>query len=157
GCGPSCQGAFMSVAHLGVVVVTYNAMDVILDCLETLLNSAQADSVRLRVVVVDNASTDGTVELIKQWAAGETLYTPSPDLPFDCKPIAKPLTLGSIPGSCSDPLSITLIAQSANGGFAAGVNVGLAHLAKDQQLDRFWILNPDSVLPLGTVAAFANH
>lgn len=147
----------MSVAHLGVVVVTYNATDVILDCLETLLNSAQADSVRLQVVVVDNASTDGTAELIEQWAAGEILYTPSADLPFECKPIAKPLILGRISGSGSGPMSITLLAQPVNGGFAAGVNVGLAHLAKDHQLDRFWILNPDSALPPGTVAAFAKH
>lgn len=143
----------MSVAHLGVVIVTYNAADVILDCLETLLNSAQADYVPLRVVVIDNASTDGTRKLIKQWAAGEILYTPSADLPFACKAIAKPLTLGS----SLDPLSITLLAQPANGGFAAGVNVGLAYLAKDHQLDRFWVLNPDSVLPLGTVAAFAEY
>ncbi|CTQ49334.1 glycosyltransferase family 2 protein [Jannaschia donghaensis] len=44
-----------------------------------------------------------------------------------------------------------------NGGFAAGVNAGLDILLKDQGLDRFWVLNPDTIVPPGTARAFATH
>ena len=44
-----------------------------------------------------------------------------------------------------------------NSGFAGGVNVGLAHLATRDRIDRFWVLNPDSSVPPGTPAAFARH
>lgn len=44
-----------------------------------------------------------------------------------------------------------------NGGFAAGVNHGLDLLLPDPGLDRFWILNPDTLVPAGTARAFAAH
>mgnify|MGYP001061105947 FL=1 len=50
---------------------------------------------------------------------------------------------------------VQLIEAEINGGFAAGVNLGLAALAEDETLDRFWILNPDSAVPATTAAAFA--
>ncbi|WP_179378107.1 glycosyltransferase family 2 protein [Jannaschia marina] len=44
-----------------------------------------------------------------------------------------------------------------NGGFAAGVNVGLDILLQDPEIERFWVLNPDAVVPPGTARAFATH
>jgi GT2 family glycosyltransferase len=143
----------MNNTALGVVIVTYNASDVILDCLETLLSAALADGIALRVAVVDNASSDDTVARIKSWAAGETPYVAPGDLPFDSAPVPKPLSLGAP----SQGTSVHLLEEPANGGFAFGVNVGLAALAKDPEVDRFWILNPDSAVPQGSVAAFARH
>ena len=46
--------------RLGVVVVTYNAADVITDCLQTLFASV---GVILSVVVVDNASPDDSADV----------------------------------------------------------------------------------------------
>lgn len=71
-----------------VVTVTYNSADVVPDFL-TALDSAAAGPVDL--VIVDNGSTDGTLELIEARAAGATV-----------------------------------IRSPRNGGFAAGVNLGLA-------------------------------
>lgn len=143
----------MSITPLGVVIVTYNASDVILDCLETLLAAGAGDGVALRVAVVDNASTDDTVALIKDWAAGQTPYVAPDDLPFDCAPVPKPIILGDQ----SQASVVNLLEAPANTGFAGGVNIGLAHLAQDPEVDRFWVLNPDSAVPLGTVAAFAQY
>src|SRR5688572_10081943 len=50
-----------------VLVVTYNSADVIEACLRS-LPAAFADAAEPRVVVVDNASTDGTVELVARVA-----------------------------------------------------------------------------------------
>lgn len=138
--------------RLGVVVVTFNAADVILDCLESLLTTA--DAVPLRVVVVDNASTDGTADLVTAWAAGAHPYVPPADLPFPLSPVTKPLALTD----GSDPTAaLALVRASVNAGFAAGVNIGLAHLARDPTVQRFWVLNPDSLVPPGTARAFATH
>lgn len=145
---------------LGVVVVTFNAADVILDCLESLLASTD---VTLRVVVVDNASSDGTVALLRDWAAGRAPYVAPDDLPFALTPCPKPLALGgSQDGGPKDGgpqpgagHRLTLIETGVNGGFAFGVNAGLARLAADPEVERFWILNPDSAVPPGSARAFA--
>lgn len=137
---------------LGIVIVTYNSADVIRDCLETLF--AAAENVTLRVVVVDNASPDTTVELIEAWAAGADDYSLPLDLPFATAPLRKPVSRAF---GDEGENTLHLIRNDVNGGFAAGVNIGLAHLAKDPAIDRFWILNPDCVVPLGTPGAFARH
>lgn len=141
--------------RLGVVIVSFNSADVILDCLESLL---AAKGVTLHVVVVDNASTDGTPEVLEAWAAGRTPYGAPADLPFTLPPAPKPLPLVA-PGAAPLPAApaITLLRAPFNGGFAAGVNLGLAELARHPGIDRFWVLNPDSVVPPDTPRAFASH
>ena len=134
--------------HLGVVLVVYDSADVIINALETLFAAAFADRVPLRVVVVDNASPDDSVAQISAWQSGLAPYSPPADMPFAAlPPVAKPLP--------SDVLQI--LKAGHNGGFAAGVNLGLKALLDDPKIDRFWVLNPDAVIPPGTVAAFAHH
>ena len=137
----------MTPPPLGVVLVAYNSADVILDCLETLVAAAMADGTVLRVVVVDNASPDDSVAAIRAWAVGARPYKPPADLPFAHRPVPKPLPEGVVEN----------ISAGMNGGFAAGVNIGLRHLFGDPAIDRVWILNPDSAVPPGTPAAFARH
>ena len=50
---------------------------------------------------------------------------------------------------------IEVIETGANLGFAAGVNRGLQALLTDVELDRFWILNPDTVPLPDTARRFA--
>ncbi|WP_372837302.1 glycosyltransferase family 2 protein [Puniceibacterium confluentis] len=146
----------MTHPTLGVVVVAFNAADVILDCLESLLASR---GVTLEIVLVDNASSDATVRTLRDWAAGDTPYRVPQDMPFALQPSAKPLTLHPA-GQPAEPgpergHRLTLIETGVNGGFAAGVNHGLAELAGRAQIDRFWVLNPDSAVPPDTAQAFA--
>lgn len=136
-----------AASPLGVVLVTYQSQDVILDCLETLVSAAAADGTALRIVVVDNASPDGTVAAVRGWAAGTVPHTPPAELPFPHVPVPKPLPEGLV----------EVIEAGVNGGFAAGVNIGLRHLFADPAIGRVWVLNPDSVVPPGTPAAFATH
>jgi GT2 family glycosyltransferase len=140
----------MTLPSLGVVVVTFNAADVILDCLVSLL---AATGVRLEVVVVDNASTDATIATLHDWASGAKPYQAPADLPFGLVPPPGPVSLAGVPGANGH--AVTLIAAQVNSGFAGGVNRGLAHLAARPEIHRFWILNPDSAVPPQTPAAFA--
>lgn len=161
----------MTFPTLGVVLVTFNSTDVILDCLESLL---AAQGVALSIVVVDNGSTDGTPALLRDWAAGRHAYAAPATLPFPLDPAPKPLTLhAAVPATAPDTTdrggddrdgtgaapghTVTLIDTGLNAGFAAGVNRGLAALAALPWLDRFWMLNPDSAVPPGTAHAFATH
>lgn len=136
----------MSLVVLGVVLVAYNSSDVIIDCLESLCASAVADGTVLRIVVVDNASTDNVASVVRDWISGDTTYVRPVDLPCFHVPMPKPLSDGLV----------TIVPAGVNGGFAAGVNVGLAHLFADPEMSRVWILNPDSVIPEGTPATFAS-
>lgn len=140
----------MQHPRLGVIIVAFNSADVILDCLESLLAS---EGVALDVQVVDNASTDDTVATLTDWAAGTRDVELSADLPFACAVCDKPVALDGSPLPSGH--RITLTRTGVNGGFAFGVNVGLATLAQNAGIDRFWILNPDSVVPPQTARAFA--
>ena len=143
----------MPPISLGVVIVTFNAADVILDCLESLL---AATDVTLQIVIVDNASTDRTAGLLHDWAVTRHPYVASSDIPFHLLPCAKPVQFASeTDNTTPDHHQITLIEAGVNGGFAAGVNRGLSCLARKRGIDRFWVLNPDCVVPPGTPAAFA--
>lgn len=58
------------MARLGVVIVNYNGRDYIADCLASVLASSRVPDL---VVVVDNASTDSSAEIIASAFAGVTL------------------------------------------------------------------------------------
>ena len=146
---------FPALPPLGIVVVAFNSSDVILDCLESLLGST--GGVQLRVVVVDNASSDNTAQLVRDWATGQQPYTPGTGIPFALTPCPKPLTLDEVaPGEALGPEApVTLVQAGVNGGFASGVNLGLAALASDKSIDNFWVVNPDGLVPPDAAAAFA--
>ena len=139
---------------LGVVLVSYNSGDVILDCLETLLAER---GVRLAIVVVDNGSPDDTLERLRGWADGSEPWSPLSNLPFVLSPAPKPVPLckPGTPVLATEGHTVSLLETGRNGGFAAGVNAGLRHLATEAAVDRFWILNPDSLVEPGTARVFA--
>ena len=62
---PIGAGRKQSALDVGVVVVTYASARTIRHCLELLLSSAAV----VRIIVVDNASTDGTLALVADLAA----------------------------------------------------------------------------------------
>ncbi|MEM8849558.1 MAG: glycosyltransferase family 2 protein [Pseudomonadota bacterium] len=53
------------------------------------------------------------------------------------------------------PHRLQVIETGRNGGYASGVNTGLRILADETALDRFWILNPDTLVPPETAHRFA--
>lgn len=144
-----------NLPRLGVTICTFNSADVILDCLESLLAST---GVSLSIVIADNASTDGTVTLLRDWAAGRVAYDAPEGSPIALVPVLRPVPM-PLDGGPAAGLAhrIRLIETGVNGGFAAGVNAGLVVLSDETDLDRFWILNPDSMVPAGSALAFATH
>ena len=146
---------------LGVVIVTYHSGREAVDCAASLLASArgegQDDGLAVRVVIVDNASGDDTVAEVQSWASGEAAYEVPGDVPFKMTPPPVPLTLaeGGPALAAAPEADVVLINSGGSLGFAGGVNIGLKHLAQYEDVDHFWVLNPDSMVPPGTVAALA--
>lgn len=52
-------------------------------------------------------------------------------------------------------LQVEILETGKNSGFAAGVNIGLKWLCENPVLDRFWVLNPDCIVPSTTPVALA--
>lgn len=125
---------------IGVVIVTYCAEDFLLHCLKSLLESGYP---ALRVVVVDNASTDSTCERVRLWARTARAQE------FEERDQNSP------PRAVAAWL--TLLHAGGNLGFAGGVNAGLRVLMRDQQMELFWILNPDTTVEPHTPFALARR
>lgn len=121
---------------MGVAVVAFQSADFIGGCLDSLFASVGA---RVRVVVVDNASDDETVPVIRNWAAAHDVLT------------FAEAAVGELARAEAD---LTLLRAPANGGFAYATNRALEALRADPGLDLFWLLNPDCEVLPDTAAKF---
>lgn len=108
----------MSAAGISVIVLNYNGRRWLKGCLDAL--GAQRGAPAFEVLVVDNASLDGSTEMVREYAAGRTsgaLY------------------------------ELRLVETGANLGFAAGNNAGarmaagacLAFLNNDTEVEPDWL------------------
>lgn len=135
--------------RLGVVLVNYRGSVDTLECLESLLRS----DIPLRVVVVDNASGDGSDQRIIDWASGAVQWVP-PEGPLSRltdPPLQKPVDLqvmdaSEAVGAAPGDVRLTLIRSDANEGFGGGNNLGIRHLLHDPAIEAVWLLNNDTVV-----------
>lgn len=143
--------------RIGVVVVAFQSAEIIDECLESLF---AANGAELRVVVVDNNSTDDTCAVVRNWASGRTPFRVRADSPLPNAPIvSKPVEYGEIlVGDHSAPPNapLLLLRSPVNGGYAYAVNQGLGVLRADRDIDLFWVLNPDCVVPVATPGAIVD-
>ena len=145
--------------RLGIILVNWRRAEDSIECLESVLRS----TIPVQVVVVDNASGDGSLETIAAWARGELIaVAQSPAMaPLIAPPIAKPVAherFTAEQAAAARPTNrLSLVDAGRNGGFAAGNNVGLAHLLLAPDIDYFWLLNNDTVIEPGTAKALLDQ
>lgn len=116
----------MNYPRLAVVIVTWNVRDYIVNCLRSLYDDLARTPVQGEVWVVDNASTDGTVQAIRE------------SFPPEVAP------------------SLRVLEPGENLGFAAGNNLALHALGfpdGDDLPDFVFLLNPDTIVQPGALAA----
>jgi GT2 family glycosyltransferase len=143
---------------LGVIIVTYRSSDVVLPCLESLLNSHYP---HIKIVVCDNASPDDTVGAIRGWARRVAEVEPpverqsaqSGALPRRIR-FRECTASDGEPGISGELSTVTLVHSGLNRGYAGGVNVGLKVLRRYPEIELFWILNPDCVVMPEAATAF---
>jgi GT2 family glycosyltransferase len=142
-----------------VVILNWNGWRDTIECLESVFRLQGQD---FRVVVCDNASSDESVEMIKQWASGKVIADgQNPRLShLSSPPCAKPVCYRELDHEDArqstpdrDDARLILIRIGTNLGFAGGTNVGLRFALQDNACRYFWILNNDTVIDPGSLAA----
>jgi GT2 family glycosyltransferase len=132
-----------------VIVLNWNGWRDTIECLESVFRLDYPD---YKVVVCDNASSDGSVEKIRGWARGEfKVEARNPALAaLTSPPCPKPISFSEIdPDATIDvnPIArMVLIQTGANLGFAGGNNVGLKYALERGDCDFVWLLNNDTVV-----------
>lgn len=134
-----------------VVLVNWNGWRDAVECLESVY---RLDYPQLRVIVCDNASSDGSVEAIAAWADGARPYL-RPDGPLaslSWPPLPKPLPYRIVDDATAyvpapDDPALLLVRTGGNLGFAGGNNVGIRIALADPACRYVWLLNNDTVVP----------
>ncbi len=72
------------INYLSIIVVSYNVCDLLRNCLRSIFTSAahSADWLHVNVIVVDNASTDGSAEMVAAEFPNVTLIASKENLGF---------------------------------------------------------------------------
>lgn len=132
-----------------IVLVNWNGADDTIECLDSLF---ELDYRNFRVVVCDNASTDGSVERVRGWALGEerfsrpeqTPLSPSEGRRFPLGIVELDRAAAEDGEGADEPL--TVIRTGDNLGFAGGNNVGLRWVQARGDAQYVWLLNNDTVV-----------
>jgi GT2 family glycosyltransferase len=138
------------VPKVYIVIVNWNGWQDTIECLESVFRLSYD---RYTVIVCDNASADGSLQHIAQWAEGRLSVAP-PELQAQTCTAAvgpKPIPYRTIEdgGSSLNPSAderLILVQTGANLGFAGGNNVGLRLALSAGDLDFVWLLNNDTVV-----------
>jgi GT2 family glycosyltransferase len=131
------------------IIVNWNGWRDTIECLESVL---RLDYPRLTIIVCDNASSDGSIAMIEDWAKGNVLaLCDVTDLAhLVSPPVAKPIPFISLLGStetfASSRENLILIQTGTNLGFAGGNNVGIRYALANKNCDYVWLLNNDTVV-----------
>jgi GT2 family glycosyltransferase len=134
----------MGLSHIAVVLLNWNGWRDTIRCLESLLVS---DQVAFRIVVVDNGSTDGSADQVREWAAvriATTTYDRNQALAGGIESEEAKVAMF--------PRSLVLVLNGDNVGFGAGNNVGLSY-ALARGFDAVWVLNNDTTVDSGCLAS----
>ena len=149
---PTAEAKDPRDAAVAIVQVNWNGAADCIECLDSLVGILRADD---HIYLVDNASSDDSLEKIAAWCAQPTRPAGARDLPGVSRhsdtPDSTPLpvrwvdalvdTAPKIEPGCR----ISLIKSGANRGFAGGNNVGIK-LGLAEGREQFWLLNTDTVI-----------
>lgn len=127
---------------LYVVVLNYNGAEDTLQCLDSLSLSSKSDSVFFKTVVVDNCSSDSSVELISDYFISNN---------SNCLNIKH--ANGSFVGfnGMLDGYDSFFIVSDLNGGYAYGNNLALKLINEIDPDGIVFLINNDVVVPFGVI------
>lgn len=149
-----------------IIILNWNGWKDTLECLNSVINLAYP---RLRVVLIDNGSTDNSLEMIRYWLKKhkQTYNPPTPhgsdhiSLPF-IEYHVREATLGgdlrmedSVFGDRTK-YEIVIIKSIENQGFARGNNIGIKY-AIIQNFDYIFLLNNDTIIEKDTLTALVTY
>jgi len=147
-----------------IIILNYNGWADTIECLESVL---RIEYPKYAVLVVENGSTDNSLEFLKNWADGKLDAWLKPLHPLrhiTYPPLKKPLIYSvfsadefsengypkiknefSRPGS-TNKNRLCLIKSDKNLGFTGGNNIGIRFALWHDDYDFIWLLNNDTVV-----------
>lgn len=137
--------------HVGIVLLNWNSKCDTLECLEALF---RLEYENYTVVLCDNDSSDGTIEAVKDWAAGREAVEPASAFfklhmlcdrrrsQFSWIELSRDEIETARQVRCD--VDIVIIHTGANLGFAGGNNVGIRFALDNFVTDYVWLLNTDT-------------
>jgi hypothetical protein len=144
-----------ALPKVAIIILNWNGWEDAIECLESLQHQNYPN---YQIILVDNGSTDESVEKIKQWCKGEIkLDTEFVRFSEGFKPVEyveyqkATAEIGgnsdqeSRLGNYSSHRKIVIIETGENVGFTGGNNVGIKYALKSHY-DYFWLLNSDIVV-----------
>lgn len=138
-----------AAARLAVIMINWNRWRDTIEAVETLLRS----DTNIRIIVIDNASEDDSLERLRAWANGHEPYLPpaGPLGRLSRPPLAKPVPFQEV--SDADLATarpggevLTILKSSENRGFAGGNNLAMRFALGDPAIAYCWCLNNDTVV-----------
>ena len=138
-------------SRVAVVLVNWNGWEDCIECLSSLFASEQQEP--FDVWLVDNASSDGSIDRITEWAQGHSHFS------FPLLPGVRHLAADERPSfslhdwiaGAGGPIPaagvarLNIVRNPSNSGFAGGNNVGIA-AAGVVRYSFFWFLNTDTAV-----------
>ena len=139
-------------SDIAIVVLNWNGWRDTLECLTSLTDSARQN---FKIVLIDNGSTDSSLEKIRSWSRGELPVSIGPLygkkkrmrlnlIEYDLSEISET----SRPNQLSQEerkSDVVLIKSRVNLGFAKGCNVGIRY-ALQHNFEKILLLNNDTVV-----------
>jgi len=142
---------------IAIVLLNYNSWSDTIECLESVL---KLDYDNFKIYLVDNSNDNISWDKINDWAKGNIPINDSsyPDLvnPIEKKPLKFSAYLEGEPIDESGQ-DLILIRAKQNNGFAAGNNIALKQVIKQDVYDYVWLLNNDTVVPKNSLKSLTNH
>jgi len=140
-----------------IILVNYNGWQDTIECLESLY---KIDYENYQVLVVDNDSSNNSLEYIKSWADGKTIIDEKDTtiykkyvLPYIEKPkeyieynYLQALQGGDIELEKKYQNPLILIKSNKNGGFSYGNNIAIKYALKKNDFDYILLLNNDTIV-----------
>lgn len=144
-----------------IVLVNWNGWRDAVECLESVLRLDYPD---FGVIVCDNASSDGSIGKLRDWAAGTLAWTApaGPLARLTTPPVPKPVACEHVRAPASfrhgdSAARLLLVETGGNLGFAGGNNVGIRIALDDPACAYVWLLNNDTVVEPGCLAAMVRR
>lgn len=132
-----------TIEGVDIIILNYKNWKDTIACLESVFLNQH---ISFNVIVVDNASEDGSVENIIAWANGK-IKCHTPDFLSQIEILPKPIEYQLINESDHIYLQkpLTIISSKKNLGYAGGNNIGLRYAQSSGNFYK-WIINNDTYI-----------
>ena len=143
----------MNIPKVSIIILNWNGWKDTIECLESLY---QIDYLYYNVIVVDNASSDKSIKMIKEYCRGELkVISPFFEYAFENKPVnilelneteLKTVNVADEFSGLPSSKKLFLIKNNLNHGFAEGNNIGIRFALNFLDSNYILLLNNDTVV-----------